>query len=161
VLAQRVAGAVTALLVATAACGARAAEPATKATPLGSRFYGGVEAASIHYNDTYGDVAFGGSSIGPGLYTGLRVHDHLSVELAYNETTAIDKHNVEGSGVVVFNVETELRTVSASVLRQISLRDLLNLPRDWRVYGMVGIFDTNLDRTVTDLGSYAQVSVQE
>jgi hypothetical protein len=151
-----------ALLLATAACGARATEPtATKSTPLGSRFYGGVDVAAIHYNDTYGDVAFGGSSIGVGLYTGFRVNDRLSVELAYDETTAIDKHDVEGSGVVVFNVETELHTVSASVVRQISLRELFNLPRDWRVYGLLGVYDTDLDRTVTDLASYAQASQHE
>jgi outer membrane protein with beta-barrel domain len=155
------AGLFAALLLATAACGARAAEPTTKATPLGSRFYGGVDVASIHYNDTYGDVAFGGSSIGLGLYTGFRVNDKLSVELAYDETTAIDKHDVEGSGVVVFNVETELHTVSASVVRQISLRELFNLPRDWRVYGLLGLYDTDVDRTVTNLASYAQASQHE
>jgi hypothetical protein len=149
------------LLVATVASGARAAEPAAAKPALGSRFYGGVDVAAIHYNDTYGDVAFGGSSIGLGLYTGFRVNDKLSVELGYNETNAIDKHNVEGSGVVVFNVETELHTITASVVRQVSLRELFNMPRDWRVYGMFGVYDNNLDRTVTDLASYAQTSVQE
>ena len=150
------------MLLATVAGGAQAAEPTgAKAAPLGSRFYGGVDVASIHYDDKYGDVAFSGSSIGLGLYTGFSVNDRLSVELAYNETNAIDKHNVEGSGVVIFNVETELHTVSASVVRQVSLRELFNLPRDWRVYGMLGVFDSNLDRTVTDLTTYAQTSTQE
>jgi hypothetical protein len=161
VFSARRAGVVAAILLAMT-CGARAAEPtAAKTTPLGSRFYGGVDVASIHYNDAYGDVAFGGSSIGLGLYTGFRVNDKLSVELAYSETTAIDKHNVEGSGVVIFNVETELHTVSVSALRQVSLRDLFDLPRDWRVYGSLGIFDNNIDRTVTDLASYAQKSSQD
>src|SRR5262245_23762552 len=152
----RRAGLFVALLLGTVASGARAAEPTTKAAPLGSRFYGGVDVAAIHYNDTYGDVAFGGSSIGLGLYAGFRVNDKLSVELAYDETTAIDKHDVPGSGVVVFNVETELHTVSASVVRQISLRELFNLPRDWRVYGLLGVYDTDLDRTVTNQASFAQ-----
>ena len=154
-------GAVVALLLATAACGARAAEPAAPKGTLGSRFYGGVDVAAVHYNDTYGDVAFGGSSIGLGLYTGFEVNDKLSIELAYDETTAIDKHDVPGSGVTVFNVETELHTVSVSAVRQVFLRDLFNLPRDWRVYGMLGVFDTNRDRTVTILNSGAQVSQQE
>jgi len=154
-------GAVVALLLVTAACSARAAEPAAPKGTLGSRFYGGVDVAAVHYNDTYGDVAFGGSSIGLGLYTGFVVKDKLSVELAYNETTAIDKHDVPGSGVVIFNVETELHTISASVVRQISLRELFNLPRDWRVYGQLGVFDTSLDRTVTIQPSYAQASQQD
>ena len=132
-----------------------------KAAPLGSRFYGGVDVAAIHYDDKYADIAFAGSSIGLGLYTGFRVNDHLSVELAYDQANAIDKHNVAGSGVVYFNVETELHALSVSVLRQVSLRELFNLPRDWRVYGMFGIFDNNLDRTVTDLASFKQVSIQE
>jgi hypothetical protein len=140
---------------------ARAAEPTPPKAPLGSRFYAGVDVASVHYNDTYGDVAFGGSSIGFGLYTGYHVNDKLSIELAYNETTAIDKHDVPGSGVTVFNVETELHTVSVSAVRQIFLRDLFNLPRDWRVYGMLGVFGNNLDRTVTILNSNAQASQQE
>jgi len=155
------AGVVAALVLASQPWLARAAEPAAPQPTLVSRFYGGIDVASIHYNDTYGDVAFGGSSVGLGLYTGFRVNDRLSVELAYDETTAIDKHDVEGSGVVHFNVETELHTISASVLRQISLRELFNLPRDWRVYGMLGVFDTKLDRTVTDLASYAEKSQQE
>ena len=154
-------GAVVALLLVTAACSARAAEPAAPKGTLGSRFYGGVDVAAVHYNDTYGDVAFGGSSIGLGLYTGFEVNDKLSIELAYDETTAIDKHDVPGSGVTVFNVETELHTVSVSAVRQVFLRDLFNLPRDWRVYGMLGVFDTNRDRTVTILNSGAQVSQQE
>ena len=51
--------------------------------------------------------------------------------------------------------------LSASVLRQVSLRELFNMPRDWRVYGMFGVYDSNVDRTVTNLTSYAQTSVQE
>jgi len=132
-----------------------------KATPLGSRFYGGVDVAAIHYDDKYADIAFAGSSIGLGLYSGFRVNDHLSVELAYDEANAIDKHNVAGSGTVYFNVETELHSVSLSVQRQFSLRELFNLPRDWSAYAMFGVFDNNLDRTVTDLASYKQVSAQE
>jgi len=158
---RRRAGVVAAFVLAVAPWAARAAEPTPPKTPLGSRFYGGVDVASIHYNDTYGDVAFGGSSIGLGLYTGYRVNDKLSIELAYDETTAIDKHDVPGSGVTVFNVETELHTVSVSAVRQLFLRDLFNLPRDWRVYGMLGVFGTNLDRTVTNLNLSTQASQQE
>jgi hypothetical protein len=158
---RRGAGVVAAFVLAVAPWGARAAGPPPPKEPLGSRFYGGVDVASVHYNDTYGDVAFGGSSIGLGLYTGFEVNDKLSIELAYDETTAIDKHDVPGSGVTVFNVETELHTISVSAVRQVFLRDLFNLPRDWRVYGMLGVFDTNRDRTVTILNSGAQVSQQE
>ena len=78
------------------------------------RFYGGVDVASIHYDDKYADIAFAGSSIGFGLYGGFRVNDHLSVELAYDQATAIDKHDVAGSGTVFFNVETELSRSCAS-----------------------------------------------
>lgn len=137
------------------------ARPADPKVPLISRVYGGVNVASVHYDDKYADIAFAGSSIGLGLYTGFRVNDHLSVELAYDATDAIDKHNVAGSGVVYFNVDTEVRALSASVQRQFSLRELFNLPRDWRVYGMFGVYDSKLDRTVTDLASYAQKEIHE
>jgi hypothetical protein len=158
---RRLAGVAAALVLAVASGGALAAGPPPPKEPLGSRFYGGVDVAAIHYNDSYGDVAFGGSSIGLGLYTGFEVNDKLSIELAYDETTAIDKHDVPGSGVTVFNVETELHTVSVSALRQLPLRELFNLPRDWRVYGLLGVFASNLDRTVTNLNSYAQASQQD
>jgi hypothetical protein len=141
--------------------GLPSAGPAQTKVPLISRFYGGVNVDSVHYDDKYADIAFAGSSIGLGLYTGFRVNDHLSVELAYDATDAIDKHNVAGSGVVYFNVDTEMRVLSASVQRQFSLRDLFNLPRDWRVYGMFGVYDSKLDRTVTDLASYAQKNIRE
>ncbi len=142
--------------------GSHSAAPAATKVPLISRFYGGVNVASVHYDDKYADIAFAGSSIGLGLYTGFRVNDHLSVEFAFDTTDAIDKHNVAGSGVLYFNVDTELRTLSASVQRQFSLRELFNLlSRDWRVYGMFGVYDSSLDRTVTDLTSNAQKQVHE
>jgi hypothetical protein len=134
----------------------RGARPEAPKAPLVSRFYGGVDVASVHYDDKYADIAFGGSSIGLGLYTGFRVNDHLSVELAYDATDAIDKHNVAGSGILYFDVDTEIRTLSASVQRQFSLREVFNLRRDWRVYGSFGVFDSKLDRTVTDVASHAQ-----
>ena len=164
--ARRAMGAVLALVAVpwTAWCAEPrlpGAKPADAKVPLISRFYGGVDVASVHYDDKYADIAFAGSSIGLGLYTGFRVNDHLSVELAYDAMDAIDKHNVAGSGVVYFNVDTEVCALSASVQRQFSLRELFKMPRDWRVYGTFGVYDSKLDRTVTDLGSYAQKQVHE
>ena len=163
---RRVIGAVLALAAAPwtawpAEPGLLGARPADATAPLISRFYGGINVASVHYDDKYADIAFAGSSIGLGLYTGFRVNDHLSVEVAYDATDAIDKHNVAGSGVVYFNVDTEVRALSASVQRQFSLRDLLNMPRDWRVYGTVGVYDSKVNRTITDLASYAEKEVRE
>jgi opacity protein-like surface antigen len=158
---RRRAGAIAALVLAASPWAARAAEPAAPAPSLGSRFYGGVGLASVHYDDTYGDVAFSGSSLGLGLYGGFRVNDHLSVELAYDGSNAIDLHDVAGSGIVHFDVDSQLRTLSASVLRQFSLREFLNLQRDWRVFGMLGVYDSKIDRTVTDLASNAQVSAEQ
>jgi hypothetical protein len=147
--------AVAALVLAASALAARAEEPAGS---VASRFYAGVEVASVKLDDGYGGIDFSDSTFGLGAYTGYWVKDHLAVELAYDWTDAIDLHDLAGSGVVRFDITSKRHTLALSVLREISLRDLLDLRRDWRLFGMLGVYDTNVERTVTDLRSNAQIA---
>jgi hypothetical protein len=150
------AGIVAALVLVLGPLGAaRAAEP----TPsIGSRFYAGLNLASLKFDDRAEDVAFSDSSLGLGLYTGYRINDRLAVELSYDRFDAIDLHDLAGSGTVRFDVTSERRTLALSVVRQVSLRDLFDLRRDWRLFGMLGIYDSRVDRTLTLLDSGAEAS---
>ena len=147
--------AVAALVLMASAAAARAAEPTDS---IGSRLYAGLELASLKVDDSYGGIDFSASTLGAGLYTGFWVNDRLAVELTYDWIDAIDLHDLAGSGVIRFDIKSERHTLALSVLRQVSLRDLFDFPRDWRVFGMLGVYESRVDRTVTDLGSNAQTS---
>jgi len=150
--------AVAVLGLAAFSAPARADEPAA---PLGSRFYAGLDLSSVHVDDSYGGIDFSDSTFGAGLFTGFWVNDRLSVELGYDWLDAFDLHDIAGSGITRFDITSQRSILSVSVLRQIVLRDFLNLKRDWRVYGMLGVYDSQIHRTVTYLGSGAQVSADE
>jgi len=134
---------------------ARADEPAA---PPSSRFYAGLELSSVKFDDSYGGISFSDSTYGAGLYSGFWINDRLSVELAYDWIDPLNLHDIAGSGVTRFDIKSERQALSVSVLRQVVLRDFLNIKRDWRVFGMLGVYESKIDRTVTDLGSGAQVS---
>ena len=145
------------LVLSTSVAPARADEPAASA-PIRSRFYAGLDLASLKVDDSYGGIDFSRSTVGAGLFAGYWVNDRLSVELGYDWTEALDLHDVAGSGVTHFDLTSERDTFSVSVLRQVVLKDFLSLKRDWRVYGMLGVYESQIRRTVTDLGSGSQAS---
>ena len=151
----RAVAAVAALVLAASAATARADEPAPS---IRSRLYAGLELASVKVDDNYGGIDFSGSTLGAGLYTGFWMNDRLAVELAYDWTDAIDLRDLAGSGVRHVDITSERHTLSVSVLRQVVLRDFFDLKRDWRVFGALGVYDSEVHRTVTDLGSGAQLS---
>jgi len=157
------AAAIAVLVLPALAAPARAAEPAVSApsASIGSRFYAGLDVASLHVDDSYGGVGFSGSTTGAGLFGGFWVNDRLSVELEYEWIDALDLHDIAGSGITHFDINSQRDTVSVSVLRQVVLKDFFNFKRDWRVYGMLGVYESDIHRTVTDLGSSAQISAAD
>jgi hypothetical protein len=151
------AAAIAVLVFLASAAPARADEPAVSAS-ISSRFYAGLDLASLKVDDSYGGIDFSHSTVGAGLFGGYWVNDRLSVELEYEWIDALDLHDIAGSGITRFDITSQRNTVSVSVLRQVVLKDFLNLKRDWRVYGMLGVYESQIHRTATDLGSGAQVS---
>ena len=150
---------VVAMLLLASAARARAEEPAAS---LGSRLYAGFELSSVKVDDSYGGVNLNASTYAYGAYTGLWLKsDLLAIELSYDRTDPNDLHDVAGSGVLRFDAASQRRTLSVSVLRQVVLRDFLSLKRDWRVFGALGLYETDVHRTITDLASGAQTSAGE
>lgn len=155
---------ITARLLVAALCALAAAQSAAAAEPehpLRSRLYAGVTFAALDFVDAYKGVRLSDTSTGFGVYGGFRLRERLSLELAYDSFDAIDLHDIAGSGVVRLDVETERRTTTLSVLREISFKELFDWRRDWRVYGAAGIYDSNLRHKVTTLGSSARRSVDD
>jgi hypothetical protein len=62
---------------------------------------------------------------------------------------------------VRFDAKTERRTTALGVLREISLRELFGWRRDWRMFGVAGFYGSDLERTVTLLGSGAPASARD
>ena len=157
-IAVRTTGLAATLCALAAARAAAAAEPDGAA---GSRLYAGVAVLALDFVDAHEGVTFDDASTGFGVYGGFRLHDRLALELSYDAFDAIDVRDIAGSGIVRLDVETERRTATFSVLREISLKELFGWPRDWRLYGTAGIYDSDLRRTVTTLGSNVRRSVRD
>lgn len=118
-----------------------------------ARLYVGVGVARLTFDDEFNGLKFDDVSTGISAYAGFRLREQLSLELSYDAADAIDLADLAGSGIVRFNVVNERRTVAISALREISLRELLNWQRDWRLFGMAGIYRSDLERAITTIGS--------
>jgi opacity protein-like surface antigen len=127
--------------------------PAHDEAPPKHRFYAGAAVASLVFDDHYGGVSFNDSSVGTALFGGAFLNDHLSLELSYDSFDAIDLRDLAGSGVTRFDVKTRRRTGALSVVREVSLRDVFDWRRDWRVFGMAGVYRSNVERAVTVHGT--------
>jgi len=149
-----VAAALLAALVGAAA--AHAAEPPK--TSFGDRLYAGIAAASLRFSDEYDSMRLTDSSATIGLYAGFLLKERLALEISYDSYDAIELHDIAGSGIARLDVESERRTIAVSVLREVSLKEIFEWRRDWRVYGAMGIYESEVDRTVTFLGSGAAAS---
>ena len=125
------------------------------------RFYAGVALGSLDFHDSYAGVGLHDSSVGLGVFGGAYLKDRLSLELSYDSFTAIDLHDVAGSGVTRFDVESRRRTSALSVVREVSMRDIFEWRRDWRVFGMAGVYRSSIGRSVTVLGTGATSSADE
>jgi hypothetical protein len=112
------------------------------------RFYAGAGVASLSFDDGYGGIAFSDTSAAIALFGGFTLNDRLSLELSFDSFDAIDLHDLAGSGIVRFDVKTRRRTAAFSVLREVSLKDVFDWKRDWRVFGMAGAYRSNLSRSV-------------
>jgi hypothetical protein len=145
-----------------AACplSAQAADPEGE-DDADARLYVGIGAARLTFDDEFNGLEFDDVSTGLAVYAGFRLSERLSLELSYDAADAIDLRDVAGSGVVRFNVASERRTVAISALREVSLRELLNWQRDWRLFGMAGIYRSDLERAITSIGSNERTDTDE
>ena len=156
----RVGGVVGALLSATICCCAAPALAAETAKDEVSshRFYAGVTLGNLEFHDSYAGVGFSDTSVGLGVFGGAYLKDRLSLELSYDSFTAIDLHDLAGSGVSRFDVNTDRRTAALSVVREVSMRDIFEWRRDWRFFGMAGVYRSSIVRSASVLGAADSVS---
>jgi hypothetical protein len=151
----RVGGFVGALVNAIIGCCTAPASAAEtpKKDESAHRFYAGVTLGNLEFHDSYGGVGFSDTSVGLGVFGGVYLKDRLSLELSYDSLTAIDLHDLAGSGVSRFDVNTQRHTAAFSVVREVSMRDLFEWRRDWRFFGMAGVYRSSIVRTVSVLGA--------
>jgi hypothetical protein len=142
-------------------CGFAACQLGHAADPDGedeadARLYVGIGVARLTFDDQFNGLTFDDVSTGIAAYGGFRLSERLSLEISYDAADAISLSDVAGSGIVRFNVVNERRTVAISALRELSLREIFNWQRDWRLFGMAGIYGSDLERAVTTVGSNAR-----
>lgn len=139
----------TLLRVAICCCAGSVSAAETPKDDSPHRFYAGITVGSLEFHDSYGGVNFHDTSVGLGVFGGAYLKERLSLELSYDSSTAIDLHNLAGSGVSHFDVDSRRRTVALSVVREVSMHDIFEWRRDWRVFGMAGVYRSNFARSIT------------
>ena len=114
-----------------------------------ARFYAGLGAATLTYEGAYGGIAFEDSALGLGLYGGFRLRDNLSIEVSYSSVDAVNLDDLWGSGTARLDVASDWETTSVKAVGELSLKEWLNFPRNWRVYGALGGYQSDVDHSVT------------
>jgi hypothetical protein len=145
-------------VLAASSSGVRAADSDDSDDTADARLYAGTGLNRVSFDDAYNGVSLDDISTGFVAYLGFRLREQLSLEVSYDASDAIDRSDVAGSGIVRFDVVNERRTVAISALRELSLQELFGWRHDWRVFGVVGVYRSDLDRTATILGSNQQTA---
>lgn len=140
-------------VLACCCAGSVAAAEASKDSDPPHRYYAGISFANLDFHDQTGGIQFHDTSFGLGVFGGAHLQERLSLELSFDSFVAIDLRDLAGSGVSRFDVRSERRTVAMSVVREVSMRDVFEWRRDWRLFGMAGVYRSSIDRSVTVLGS--------
>ena len=146
-------------LLACAATQARAADASR--TSLGDRLYVGVTAASLQFEDEQDAMRFNDSSSALGVFAGLMLKERLALEVSYDSFDAVDLHDVAGSGIARLDVATQRSTLVLGVLSEVSLKEIFEWRRDWRLFGTLGLYNSEVDRTITLRGSGTSASVAD
>jgi opacity protein-like surface antigen len=126
-----------------------------------SRFYAGLGAASLEHRVEHEGIEFTDTSAGIDLFGGFRLNDALGVEVAYKRFDDIAAQDIRGSGVTRLDIEMPLDIIVIKAVGQLSFRELFGWQRNWRVYGTAGMYQTDFERTVVNLGSGATESVRD
>jgi hypothetical protein len=111
------------------------------------RFYLGTGVGNLGYSGRQKEIAFSDTSIGLDLYAGFRLRDNLALELSYRSFDAVDLKDIPGSGVARLDIASDWHTVTLGVSRQVSLHELFGWRRDWRVYGALGLYRSDVEQT--------------
>jgi hypothetical protein len=126
------------------------------------RFYAGLGAATLEYEGRHDGLAFDGTSIGVGAFGGFRLSDNLSLELTYqSHRDAVDMNDIPGSGIRRLDINSGWDTASVKAVGDLSLQELLSWRRDWRLFGTLGYYRSDIDRTVVTLGTGASETVRD
>jgi outer membrane protein with beta-barrel domain len=127
----------------------------------GARFYAGLGAASLTYEGEHRGVEFDDSSIGLDAYGGFRLRDNLAIEVSYKSFDAVEIDDIRGSGVAHLDITSGWDTQSVTAVAEVSLQEWFRWKRNWRVYGTLGYYRSDIDRTVVTLGTGANESVSD
>ncbi len=120
------------------------------------RFYAGIGTAVSTYEGEHDDVVFDDTSLGIEAYGGFKLSDNLSLEMSLrSDDDAVDLNDIAGSGTTRLDVDSSRDTATVKAVGDLSLQELLSWRRDWRLFGALGYYRSDIDHTVVILGTGA------
>lgn len=126
----------------------------------GSRFYAGLGLAALEMEDAHRGVAFDDSALVLAPYAGFRLRDNLDLEVAYLRADGLGAHDIRGSGVARLDIDERVATTVIRAVHRFSLSEWLEWRRSWQVFGTVGYYRTDIQRTVTTLNTGVRETVR-
>lgn len=125
------------------------------------RFYAGLGAATLEYEGTHDGLPFDDTSFGLEAFGGFRLRDNLSLEVSYqSDSDAVDLNDIPGSGTTRLDINRSWDTATVKAVGDLSLQELLSWRRNWRLFGALGYYRSDVDRTAVDLGTGASETVR-
>jgi len=86
------------------------------------------------------------------FYGGFELCDNLSLEVSLrSDDEAVDLNSVAGSSVAGLDTSGSWNTLTVKAVGDLPLPELLSWRRDWRLFGTVGYYRSDIDRTVANL----------
>ena len=80
---------------------------------------------------------------------GFELCDNLSLEVSLrSDDGAVDLNSVAGSDSTGLDINSGWNTSTVKAVGDLSLQELLSWRRDWRLFGTVGYYRSDIDRTV-------------
>jgi hypothetical protein len=125
------------------------------------RFYAGIGAATLTYEGEHDDVVFDDGSFGLEAYGGFKLGDNLSLEVSLRSDDVVDLNDIAGSGTTRLDIDSSWDTATVKAVGDLSLQELLSWRRDWRLFGALGYYRSDIDRTVVTLGTGAGETVPD
>jgi hypothetical protein len=126
----------------------------------GSRFYAGLGLATLEIEDQHRGIELDDSALVLAPYAGFRLRDNLDLEVAYLRADDVGANDIPGSGIARLDIDETVVTAVVRAVQRFSLSEWLEWRRSWQLFGTVGYYRTDIDRTVTTLSTGAREALR-
>jgi len=118
-----------------------------------TRFDAGLGAATEEYEGRYDGRWLDGALFGIDAFGGFRLRDNLSLEVSAQSDDVMDLNEIAGSGTTRLDINSGRNRATVKAVGDLSPVEWLSWWRNWQLFGALGYYRSDIDRTVANLGT--------